>query len=171
MIEFLAAISAAAAAGIRIALPLLVIGLLDEKLWVGIPMVVVLSILTSWSLVELFASKTLLGQRLLQIVQLALSPIAGAIMGIAASEGTEAPIWLIALIGGLLAFVLQIVQAAWFYHWQGLPMWVIFGQDALSIALVFLAVNAPQLGGATALILLLLAVCSYKKLHLQRRQP
>jgi hypothetical protein len=176
MIEVLAALSASAAAGIRIALPLLAIGLLeDEKLWSsvpilsGIPVAVLSGILTTWSLIELFASKTLLGQRLLQLVQLVFSPIVGAIMGIAVSKGTEAPSWLIALISGLFAFVLQAVQVGWFYRCHGLPLWVVFAQDALSVSLVFFAINAPQIGGLTALILLLLAVRSSNELYLWYR--
>jgi hypothetical protein len=86
MIALLAALSASAAAGMRLAMPLLVIGLLQrDDLWSKIPLLshihptVLLCILTSWSLFELFASKKLLGQRVLQILQLILSPIAGAL--------------------------------------------------------------------------------------------
>ncbi len=172
MIEILAALSASAAAGIRIALPLLIIGVLQgDNLWSGVPLLsriyppVVLGILTSWSLIELFASKQLLGQRLLQIVQLLFSPIVGAIMAIAASEVTQAPTWLTGLIGALFAFLLQLVQAGWFYRWRGLPLWLPFIQDGLCVLLVFLAVKAPQAGGMIALILLCLAVFSAKDLH------
>ena len=172
MIELLAALSASAAAGIRIALPLLVFGLLQgDNLWSGVPILsrispsVVLGVLTSWSLIELFASKKLLGQRVLQVVQLVFSPIVGAMMAIAVSEATETPTWLIGLIGGLFAFVLQIVHVGWFYRWRGLPLWVVFIQDFLCVALVFFAVNAPQQGGVIALILLLLAVRGFNKLH------
>ena len=181
MSEVLAALSASAASGMRIALPLLVIGLLqNHKLWFGVPILssipapLVFSILTSWSLIELFASKTILGQRVLQLVQLVFSPIVGAIMGIAVSGGTEVPSWLIVLISALFAFVLQIVQVGWFYRWSGLPLWVAFVQDALSVSLVFFAINAPQQGGLIALILLLLAVRSFKELrlwYLEQHQP
>jgi uncharacterized membrane protein YecN with MAPEG domain len=172
MIEILAALSASAAAGIRIALPLLIIGVLQgDNLWSGVPILsrlyppVVLGILTSWSLIELFASKKLLGQRLLQIVQLVFSPIVGAIMAIAVAEVIQAPTWLIGLIGGLFAFLLQLVQAGWFYRWHGLPPWLALIQDSLCVLLVFLAVKAPQAGGMIALILLGLAVFSAKDLH------
>ncbi|MCA1991770.1 MAG: DUF4126 domain-containing protein, partial [Coleofasciculus sp. S288] len=81
MIDLLAALSASAAAGMRIALPLLVIGLLQaSNLWASIPLLshinpsLLLALLTSWSLFELFASKKLLGQRVLQLVQLLLCP-------------------------------------------------------------------------------------------------
>ena len=170
--EVLAALSASAAAGIRIALPLLTVGLLQEsKLWIDVPLLssiptaVVFGVLTSWSLIELFASKMLLGQRLLQVLQLVFSPIVGAIIGIAVSRNVESPSWLIALVGGLLAFVLQSVQVGWFYRWRSLPLWVVFIQDALSVTLVFLAINAPQQGGLIALILLFLAVRSSNELY------
>lgn len=172
MIEILAALSASAAAGIRVALPLLVIGLLQgDNLWSSVPILsripspLMLGVLTTWSLIELFASKNLLGQRLLQVVQLVFSPIVGAIVAIAVAEVTEAPTWLIGLIGALFAFVLQLVQAGWFYRWRGLPLWVVFIQDALCVSLVFFAFKAPQLGGLIALILLWLAVRSSRELY------
>lgn len=172
MIKVLAALSASAAAGMRIALPLLFIGLLQgDTLWFhvpilsGIPPPVVLGVLTTWSLIELFASKNLLGQRLLQVVQLVFSPIVGAIMAIGVIEVTEVPTWLIGLIGALFASLLQLVQAGWFYRWRGLPLWVVFVQDALCVSLVFFAFKAPQLGGLIALILLLWAVRSSKELY------
>lgn len=172
MIELLAALSASAAAGLRIALPLLVIGLLREDLWSSVPYLsklspqIVVGVLVSWSLFELFASKRLLGQRFLQIVQLIFSPIAGAIMGMAIAEsGTEIEgwlVWLIGIVGGLLALVLQLVQAGWFYRLRGLPVWLIFFQDTLCIFLVIFAFDAPQQGGLIALLLLWLAIRSYQ---------
>lgn len=182
MIEILAALSASAAAGIRIALPLLIIGLLQgEKLWSGVPILshiyppVTLGILTSVSLIELFASKKLLGQRLLQVVCLVSSPLVGAIIALASVNVTATPKTLIGLIGGVFAFVLQLVQTGWFYRWRSLPSWLPFVQDGLCILLVFLAVNAPQQGGAIALILLCLALYSSQELRrwylMQKQQP
>ncbi len=172
MIELLAALSASAAAGIRIALPLLIIGLLREDLWSSVPYLsslspqVVIGVLVSWSLFELFASKRLLGQRILQIVQLLFSPIVGAIMGMAIAESAAEIegwlVWLIGIVGGLLALVLQLVQAGWFYRLRGLPVWLIFFQDALCIFLVIFAFDAPQQGGLIALLLLWLAIRSYQ---------
>ncbi|MFM5981805.1 MAG: DUF4126 family protein, partial [Sphaerospermopsis kisseleviana] len=68
--------------------------------------------------------------------------------------------WLIALVGGLLALVLQLVQLGWFYRLRGLPLWAVFLQDSLCIVLVIFAVDAPQQGGLIALILLWFAVRS-----------
>jgi hypothetical protein len=170
MIELLAALSASAAAGMRIALPLLVIGLLqNEALWANIPLLshfpppVLLCILTSWSLFELFASKKLLGQRVLQIVQLLFSPIVGSILGITVAKFTDAPIqfvWIVGIVGALLALVLQLVQIGWFFRLRGLPLWVVFIQDVLCIALVLFAFDAPRQGGLIALLLLWLAIRS-----------
>lgn len=178
MLGLLAALSASAAGGMRIALPLLLIGLLRiDKLWSEIPLLsqihpqVVLCILVSWSLLELFASKTFAGQRVLQIVQILFSPIVGAIMGMAIAQATSIEetftnpwmLWIIAVVGGLLALVLQLVQAGWLYRLRGLPMWVIFLQDGLCIALVLFAFDAPRQGGLIAMLLLWLAIRSSKE--------
>lgn len=168
MIEVLAALSASAAVGIRIALPLLSLELLrGEALWSDIPLVsaiepfIRLAILCSWSLLEILVSKQLLGQRLLQIVMLVSSPIAGAIASVANSNAIV-PIWIMAILGGLLAFLLQIVQIAWFYRQSSLPLKFVFAQDVGSILLAVLAVKMPYLGGIISLILLWWAVRSYQ---------
>ncbi len=173
MLELLGALSASAAAGMRIALPLLLIGLLHrDYLWSGVPLLsninpsVLVGILTSWSLFELFASKKLIGQRILQMVQLFLSPIVGAIMGIAIAQFTKASVpvvWIIGLVGSLLALVLQLVQVGWFFRLRGLPLWLVFIEDFLCVALVLFAFDAPQQGGLIALLLLWLAIRSSKQ--------
>ncbi len=175
MIELLAALSASAAAGMRIALPLLVIGLLQSNdLWSKIPLLarihpaILLCILTSWSLFELVASKKLLGQRILQIFQLILSPIVGAIMGITVAQIAETPVqflWIIGIVGGLLALVIQLVLVGWFYRLKGLPLWVVFIEDFLCVALVIFAFDAPRQGGIIALLLLWMAIRSSKQWH------
>jgi len=178
MIEILAALSAAAAGGMRIALPLLLIGLLrSDNLWSQVPLLsrihpqVIVGVLVSWSLFELFASKNLLGQRFLQVIQILLSPIVGAIMSLTIAQMTiinDDPaynwlLWIIAIVGGLLALVLQLVQAGWFYRLRGLPIWMIFIQDALCICLVLFAFDAPRQGGLIALMLLWFAIRSSKE--------
>lgn len=175
MIEILAALSASASAGMRIALPLLVIGLLQSGIfWSNVPLLsrippsLLVGILTSWALFELLASKRLLGQRVLQVVQLVLSPVVGAIMGIAVAQLTETPtafVWIVGIVGGLMAFVLQLVQVGWFYRLRGLPIWAVFIQDVLCIALVIFAFDSPQSGGLIALLLLFLAIRSSNQWH------
>ncbi|MEA5417958.1 DUF4126 domain-containing protein [Spirulina sp. CCNP1310] len=169
LIGILAALSASAAAGMRIALPLLLIGLLQDDLWSTVPILdwlhpqVVVGVLTSWSLFEMFASKRQLGQRVNQLVQLGFSPIVGAVMAVTAMNLTSLefePVWIIAIVGGLLAFVLKLVQVGWFFRLQGLPLWVILLEDLLCIFLVFFALKAPQQGGLIAMLLLWLSVRS-----------
>lgn len=178
MVGLLAALSASAAGGMRIALPLLLIGLLRiDKLWSEIPLLsgvhpqVVISILVSWSLLELFASKTFVGQRVLQVVQVIFSPIVGAIMGVAIAQVSSIDeviahpwmLWIIGVVGGLLALVLQLVQAGWLYRLRSLPIWVIFLQDVLCISLVLFAFDAPRQGALIAMLLLWLAIRSSKE--------
>lgn len=176
MLEILAALSASAAAGLRIALPLLLIGLFRGNLWDRIPILsyvnpqVIIAVLVSWSLFELFASKKLLGQRILQVIQLIFSPLVGAIMGVSIIEVTTTNgdpqawlVWVVSIVGGLFALVLQLVQVGWFYRLRGLPLWVIFMQDALCISLVLFAFDAPQQGGLIAMMLLWLAIRSSKE--------
>ncbi|OIP69062.1 MAG: DUF4126 domain-containing protein [Oscillatoriales cyanobacterium CG2_30_40_61] len=167
MIELLAVLSASAAAGLRIALPLLVIGLLRNDLWSSVPFLsqfspqVVVGVLVSWSLFEVFASKKLLGQRILQLIQLLFSPFVGAILGLAITESTNVQpslYWIITIVAGLLALVLQLVQTGLFYRLRGLPLWVILGQDILCVFLVIFAFDAPQQGGLIALLLLWLSI-------------
>jgi hypothetical protein len=175
MIEVLAVLSVSAAAGMRIALPLLIIGLLyGDNLWSQVPILthipppIVIGVLVSWSLFELFASKDRTGQRFLQAVQIIFSPIVGAIMGMAVAKTTIPSTWLVLLLGftgGLLALVLQLVQTGWFYRLKRTPVWVMFVQDFLCIALVFLAFDAPRQGGLIALLLLWLAIRSSKEWH------
>jgi hypothetical protein len=172
MIEVLAALSLSAAVGMRVALPLLLIGLLYGNLWANVPLLsrispqIVLGVLVSWSLMELLISKERLGQRVLQLIQLVFSPFVGAIVGITVAQTAELETWLlwvIGITGGLLALVLQLVQVGWFYRLQGLPVWVIFLQDFLCVSLVLFAFDAPQQGGLIALLLLWLAIRSSKE--------
>lgn len=175
MIELLAALSASAAAGMRVALPLLLIGLLyGDGLWSRVPLLshiappIVLGVLVSWALTEIVISKDRLGQRLLQVIQLLFSPFVGAIMGMAAAQALGVPVWLSWLlggIGGLLALVLQLVQVGWVYRLKRVPIWVFFVQDLLCVLLVLFAFDAPSQGGLIALLLLWLALRSSKEWH------
>ncbi|MFP4133706.1 MAG: DUF4126 domain-containing protein [Halothece sp.] len=174
----LAVLAVSAAAGMRVALPLLMIGFVqNQEFWSNVPLLnrihpqVVLAILISWSLFELLGSKQLLGQRVLQLIQLVLSPLAGLLLAmtvaIVVDYGTI-QLWLVGISGGLLAFVLQLVQVGWFFRLRGIPPWVAVGEDILSILLVIYAFNAPEEGGLIAMMLLWLAIrssSSWKKWH------
>ncbi|MEM1368022.1 MAG: DUF4126 domain-containing protein [Cyanobacteria bacterium P01_H01_bin.15] len=170
LISILAVLAASAAAGIRIALPLLMIGLLRQgHWWSEVPLMahihprVLLAILISWSLFELFGSKHLIGQRILQIVDLVLSPVVGACLAIAIAKFTsveDMALWLLGLIGGLVAFLLKLVTVGWFFRLQRLPYWAVIAQDFLCLILIILAFEAPQQGGLLAMLLLWLALRS-----------
>lgn len=170
VIEVLAVLSLSAAAGMRIALPLLLIGLLQsDRLWSNVPLLsalpppLVLGVLVSWSLIELLFSKERLGQRWLQGVQLLFSPFVGAIVGVTVARTTALEGWLVvilAIVGGLVALVIYLVQLGWFYRLKSVPLWVIFAQDFLCVALVLLAFDAPKQGGLIVLLLLWLTIRS-----------
>lgn len=182
IVELLAVLSASAAAGMRIALPLLVLGLFQsDKLWSNVPILsslhpqVVLAILVGWSLFELFGSKSLLGQRILQTIELLFSPFVGVLMSLAAIEivGLDfQPVWLLALVGGLLALVLKLVQIGWFFRLRGLPIWLVCLEDVLCICLVFFIFEAPEQGGLIALFLLWIAIRSsqeWRRWYLEKK--
>ncbi|PNW44828.1 UNVERIFIED_CONTAM: DUF4126 domain-containing protein [Euhalothece sp. KZN 001] len=166
----LAILAISAAAGMRIALPLLIIGFMESRsYWSNVPLLnqlhpqVVLAILISWSLFELFGSKQLIGQRVLQLIQLALSPLAGLLLAVAVgkfADYTKPQLWLVGISGGGLAFLLQLVQVGWFFRLRGIPPWVAFVEDILSVLLVFYAFNAPEEGGLIAIMLVWLAIRS-----------
>jgi Domain of unknown function (DUF4126) len=170
MLEILLAVlSGSAAAGMRIAIPLLVIALYGGDLWVRMPILsalhppLILGILVSWSMLELIGSKDRIGQRILLVVELIGSPIVGAIMGMAIAQGANLPqaqVFVLAGISGLLALVFQLVQVGWMYRLQRVPLWMLFAQDFICVVLTLLAFDAPRQGGLIALLLLWLAIRS-----------
>jgi hypothetical protein len=170
MIGILAVLSISAAAGMRIALPLLVIGLTQGNLWTQVPLVnaiqpqIAIAVLAAWTFLELFVSKLLWGQRLLQVVALIFSPLVGAVMAmaVASSFKLQPPqlVWILGTVGGLIALVLQLVRVGWFYRLRGLPIWAVLLEDVLCVALVLLAFKSPNSGGSIALLLLWLAIRS-----------
>jgi hypothetical protein len=91
------------------------------------------------------------------------SPIAGAILAITVATNRSLPPWFIGLlggVGGMLALVIYLVQAGWFYRLRGFPIWVVILEDILCVCLVFFAFGAPRQGGLIALFLLWLAIRS-----------
>lgn len=170
IIGFLAVLSASVAAGMRIALPLLVILLLySDQLVANLPLLgwlppqILISILTMWAVFELFGSKQLLGQRILQVVELLFSPIAGVVLSLTVAQVLQLefrPLWVVGLLGGLIAFVFKLVLTGWFFRLRGLPLWWSFTEDFLCVALVLFAFRSPEQGGIIAMMLLWLAVRS-----------
>lgn len=169
VISVLGILSASAAAGMRIGSPLLIVALLYDDIWSNLPILsrihpqIILAILISWSLFELFGSKKLLGQRITQLVQLFFSPLVGGLMAVTVSKMIKfdlQPLWIMGLVGGILAFAIKLVQVGWFFRLRHLPIWVILSEDILCVILVLFAFNAPQNGGLIALMLLWIVIRS-----------
>jgi hypothetical protein len=169
MVEILAALSASAAGGLRIALPLLAIGVIQSNLWDQVPLLsrihpqLLIGCLVSWSLFELILAKSLMGQRIQNIAQLLFSPIAGSILGMTVAAHfnmQQGQITIIGLVGGSLAFLLQLVQVGWFFRLGGIPLWIVFIEDLLCVFLVVWAFDAPKQGGIIAMMLLWIALRS-----------
>ncbi|MGI0480073.1 DUF4126 domain-containing protein [Geminocystis sp. CENA526] len=170
LLQILAILSASAAGGMRIGLPLLIVGIARlDQLWSNVPFLsninpqIIVGILTSWTLFELLGTKKLIGLRIVQIVQLLFSPFVGAFMAIAVAALIEVkitPLWLLGLTGGLLALVLKLVLVGWFFRWGKMPVIIIILEDLLSGILVVFALKAPENGGLIAMILLWLALRS-----------
>jgi len=165
--ELLAVLSVSAAVGFRVALPLLVIGLISGDLWSRVPVLsrfppnIVIIALISWSVVELVFSKQVFVQRIVQSVEMFLSPLVGAIAGVAVARTFQVEPWLTALLGGLgglISLVIHLVQVGWLYRLKNPPRWVIFAEDFLCVCLVLFAFDAPEQGGLIALLLLWLAL-------------
>ncbi|MEB3269858.1 MAG: DUF4126 domain-containing protein [Leptolyngbya sp.] len=182
--ELLAILSISAAAGFRLALPLLLIGLLSGNLWSEVPLLsqvpprVVLGLLVSWSLLELILSKDRPLRRLFPTLQILFSPIVGAIAGITVGRilnvsGTGLLV-VEAVLGGGLALVMQLVQLGWIYRVRTPPLWAVFLQDFLCICLVLFAFDAPRQGGVIALLLLWLALRTstlWRRWYLEQAAP
>jgi hypothetical protein len=172
MLEVLVSLSVSAAAGMRIALPLLIVGLIrTREQWSDIPILsyihpqILLAILVIWSLFELILSKKLLGQRVLQIVQLLFSPIIGSILPLVVIKTYEIDtsknvLLMLSIAGGALALVIKLVEIGWFFRLRGLPLPVILIEDILSMLMVLFAFRAPEQGGLIAMLLLWIALRS-----------
>ncbi|MFZ4639773.1 MAG: DUF4126 domain-containing protein [Nodosilinea sp.] len=168
MIEILAVLSIGAATGLRVILPLLLVGLMSgDRLWADIPLVaklppnLVLGALVGGSIAELLLSKDRYGQRLLYPAELILSLGVGVLVGIGIGRSLGLPSEfhrVAGLISGLLALVIQFSQVGWFYRPQPLPLWMFFLVDGLCVSLALCSFYAPQLGGITALVLLWLVL-------------
>lgn len=187
LIDMLATLSAAAAGGMRVALPLLAIVLIQQSQetpgsgggWLSLGSASpetswVLGALVSWSLFEVLASKSLLGQRIQQALQLFFSPLAGAVLAIAVATNRNVAPWLMGIlggVGGMVALVLYLVKTGWFYRLRGLPLWVTVGEDLLCVGLVSMAFGAPEQGGIVALVLLWLAIRSSSQWYQWYRSP
>ncbi|MGY6529642.1 MAG: DUF4126 domain-containing protein [Cyanobacterium sp.] len=184
MIQVLAVISAAASGGFRVGLPLLIIGLANlDKLWSEIPLLnriqpeVLLAILVSITIFEILGTKKMIGLRVIQIIQLILSPVVGAILAVGAANWTNleyVPLWIIATIGGLFALVLRFVLVGLFFRWGKMPIILTVSEDLLAMILALFALTSPENGGLIAMLLLLLALrisSEWRQWQNQRKFP
>lgn len=168
IIEALAILSASAAGGLRVGLPLLIVVLVrlergDIPIVSSLHLQVIVGMLISWSLFELLGNKRLVGFRAIQIVQLLASPIVGGFLAVTVARllaVSLSPMWLLGLVGGLLALVLKLVQVGWFFRLGRIPLVVIFIEDLLSALLIIFSLKAPKHGGLIALLLLWIALRS-----------
>lgn len=165
--ELLAVLSVSAAAGFRLALPLLLIGLMSGELWAQVPVLshlpptLVVFGLVTWALIELIFSKQSFVQRIIQSVEMFLSPLVGAMAGVALARTFQLEMWLTVLLGGLgglIALVIHLVQVGWLYRLRNPSQWVIFAEDFICVCLVLFAFDAPEQGGLIALLLIWLAL-------------
>ncbi|HIK37096.1 MAG: DUF4126 domain-containing protein [Geminocystis sp.] len=168
IVEALAILSASAAGGLRVGLPLLIVLLVrlerrDISIVSSLHFQVIVGILISWSLFELVGNKKLVGFRAIQIVQLLTSPLVGGFLAVTVARllaVSLSPVWLLGLVGGLLALVLKLVQVGWFFRLGRIPLVVIFIEDLLSVLLIIFSLKAPKHGGLIALLLLWIALRS-----------
>ena len=173
--ELLAVLSVSAAAGFRLALPLLLIGLMSGDLWAKVPILshlppsLIVFALVSWTLIELIFSKQHFIQRAVQSAELFLSPLVGTMIGIALARTFQVEVWLtvlLGMLGGLIALLIHLVQVGWLYRLKNPALWVIFSEDFLCVCLVLFAFDAPEQGGLIALLLIWLAL---RTSHVWRR--
>ncbi|PSN06431.1 DUF4126 domain-containing protein [filamentous cyanobacterium CCP5] len=166
--EVLAVLSISAATGIRLALPLLLMGLMSgDELWSNVPLLsaihptLLIGVLVTWSTAELVLSKDHFSRRLFQTTELMLSPAVGAIAGIGIARTVGLSGWIFIVIGivsALLATVMQLIQVGWNYRPRRPPLWLFFVLDGLCVFLAILAFDSPEQGGLIAMMLLWVVV-------------
>ncbi|MCS6782673.1 MAG: DUF4126 domain-containing protein [Gloeomargarita sp. SKYBB_i_bin120] len=180
MTAVLAVLAAAAAGGFRLALPLLLILVLRrEDTWEQTPVLgqfspaLVLGTLAAGAVWELVAPLHAWGLRLVQPLQVLLSPLVGWLIGVMTAQVMGLPAGLHALmgcVGGALALLLQLVQTGWLYRRGRFPAWVGLAQDGLCALLTVFALQAPTQGGLIALMLMWLALRAAKAWQQQFRR-
>jgi hypothetical protein len=170
LISLFASLCAASAGGIRLGLPLLLIVFIngaptESGLGQFLAQPFMLGILFAWTLIEVVASKTALGQRVVRLVQFGLTPIVAGLLAAAFWSGDFWPGVGIVLLGALIASVFQLVQSGFLFRTGPLPLWASFLQDAVCGLLLVLACYGPGLGAGVILSLLLLALRQARRWH------
>jgi hypothetical protein len=155
ILEVLTALALAAAGGLRTSLTLLILAIAamagqpdSNALTQMIASPLGISILSVWCTFELVATKTALGQRLVQALQFFMAPVTGAI--IATAFGSETGIiaqLAIGLAGAALASTLQAVTMGYFFRHGRVAIPVQLLQEGLCALLVVLALHTPLIAG------------------------
>ncbi|MFM2431825.1 MAG: hypothetical protein RLZZ511_3038 [Cyanobacteriota bacterium] len=184
MLEILLAVlSGSAAVGLHIALPLLVIALYSESLWSQLPGLslmpppLILGLLAGWSILEIVGSKDRFGQRLIQAMELVLSPAIGGLVGLAIAKDNMLPggqTVILTIVSLVFALVIRLLIVGWTYRVRRMPLWLLFGQDVICVILTLFAFDAPTQGGLIALLMLWLAVRSavqWQRWYREGRRP
>jgi hypothetical protein len=162
ILEVLTALALAAAGGLRTSLTLLILAIAaitgspeSNALTPLIASPLGISILSVWSIFELVATKTALGQRLVQALQFFMAPVTGVIIASAFSGETGIVAQMaIGLAGAALASTLQAVAMGYFFRRGRVTIPVQFLQEGLCVLLVILALNAPLVAGCAVFGLL-----------------
>jgi len=159
-IEIFAALALAAAGGLRTSLTLFVLAIaglegIPGPLTTGLANPWIAAGLGVWALIELVASRTALGQRLVQAIQFFTAPVVGAAMAMLCVEG-DGLIYHLALgvAGAALAATLQAVYMGYFFRRGRIPAKLQTLKEILCAGLVLLALDAPLVGGMVVLGLL-----------------
>lgn len=155
ILEVLTALGLAAAGGLRTSLALMILAIAvntgyseNNALTQLITSPVGISVLSVWCVFELIATKTALGQRLVQALQFFIAPVTGAIVASAFSPGADmAPQMLVGVAGAALAAALQAVYMGYFFRRGRVTIPVQLLQEGLCVILVLLALATPVMAG------------------------
>jgi Domain of unknown function (DUF4126) len=155
ILEVLTALALAAAGGLRTSLTLLILAIAamagqsdSNALTQLIDSPLGISILSVWCTFELVATKTALGQRLIQALQFFMAPVTGAIIASAFSSETGNMTQLaIGFAGAAVASTLQAVYMGYFFRRGRVGIPVQLFQEGLCVLLVVLSLHAPLIAG------------------------
>jgi hypothetical protein len=166
IIEVLTALGLAAAGGLRTSLALMILAIaanadspVNNALTQLIGSPLGTSVLSVWCVFELVATKTALGQRLVQALQFFIAPVTGAIIASAFSGETGiVPQMLVGFAGAALAATLQAVYMGYFFRRGRVAIPIQLLQEGLCGILVILALEAPVAAGFAVFGLLWVAL-------------
>ncbi|MBC7882174.1 MAG: DUF4126 domain-containing protein [Anaerolineae bacterium] len=155
ILEVLTALGLAAAGGLRTSLALMILAIAanagyseNNALTQLITTPLGITVLGVWCVFELVATKTALGQRLVQALQFFIAPVTGAMIASAFSgEIGMVPQILVGFAGAALAATLQAVYMGYFFRRGRAEAPVQLLQEGLCGILVLLALATPVIAG------------------------